>query len=142
LSMLKADPFAHSELFIRRVHAAGAYRVGDGPEAEDITSETFERALRYRSSFDSRRGAAAGLVGIARRCVADAALARTASLDDVAESAAPGELDSYPGRRIEVAAALATFDERQPRAADTTECPMKPGGDRDEDEWRSAGQVV
>ena len=39
---------------------------------EDVTSETFERALRYRESYDQRRGPpAAWLVGIARRCIDD-----------------------------------------------------------------------
>jgi len=68
------DPLARPELLIRRVYAYVAYRLGDGPEAEDITSATFERALRYRTSFDARRGEpVAWLIGIARRCIADAA---------------------------------------------------------------------
>ena len=40
------------------------FRVGDRNLAEDVTSETFERALRYRESFDPRRGDGA-------RCVRD-----------------------------------------------------------------------
>ena len=50
------DPLADPAPLIRRVYAYVAYRVGDGAEAEDITSETFERALRYRESYDSRKG--------------------------------------------------------------------------------------
>ncbi|MFN2628905.1 MAG: RNA polymerase sigma factor [Gaiellaceae bacterium] len=112
--LLKGDPFANPEPLIRRVYAYVAYRVGEGPDAEDITSETFERALRYRSSFDSRRGdAAAWLIGIARRCIADAPLARAASLDDIAESAAPGDVEGDAVRRVELAAALSTLDERE-----------------------------
>jgi RNA polymerase sigma factor (sigma-70 family) len=65
---MRRDPFAHPEPLIRRVYAYVAYRIGDGSDAEDVTSSTFERALRYRDSFDPRRGdAAAWLIGIARR---------------------------------------------------------------------------
>ncbi len=68
------DLLAQPEPLIRRVYAYVAYRVGDGPDAEDITSEVFERALRYRESFDARRGEpVAWLIGIARRCLADRA---------------------------------------------------------------------
>ena len=67
------DPLADPAPLIRRVYAYVAYRMGDGPEAEDVTSETFERALRYRDSYDHRRGEpVAWLIGIARRCVDEA----------------------------------------------------------------------
>ena len=46
--MVGPDPLANPEQLLRRVFAYVAYRVGDPDEAEDITSETFERALRYR----------------------------------------------------------------------------------------------
>ena len=66
------DPLHDPEPLVRRVYAYVAYRIGDGAEAEDVTSETFERALRYRESYDQRRGPpAAWLVGIARRCIDD-----------------------------------------------------------------------
>jgi RNA polymerase sigma factor (sigma-70 family) len=53
------------------VYGYVAYRVGDGPDAEDITSETFERALRYSASYDSRKGAPINwLIGIAQRIIA------------------------------------------------------------------------
>ncbi len=72
------DPLADPAPLVRRVYAYVAYRLGDGPDAEDVTSEVFERALRYRESYDSRKGdPAAWLIGIARRCVADAALRST-----------------------------------------------------------------
>ena len=64
------DPLADPAPLIRRVYAYVAYRIGDGAEAEDVTSETFERALRYRESYDPRRGEpVAWLIGIARRCI-------------------------------------------------------------------------
>jgi len=73
--MAGRDPFANPEQLLRRVYAYVAYRVGDRAEAEDITSETFERALRYRNRFDERKGdPVAWLLGIARNCVYDALL--------------------------------------------------------------------
>ena len=44
--MLAADPFRDLDELVRRVYAYAAYRLGDGPDAEDVTSETFARALR------------------------------------------------------------------------------------------------
>ena len=67
---LSADPLANPEPLIKRVYAYVAYRVGDGPDAEDLTSETFERALRYQKSYDATKGEPiAWLIGIARRCI-------------------------------------------------------------------------
>ncbi len=95
-------------------YAYVAYRIGDGPEAEDVTSETFERALRYRKSFDSRRGdPVAWLIGIARRCIADAVLPRPIPIAEVPESAALGELEGEALQRLELAGALATLEERE-----------------------------
>ena len=54
--MFRVDPLANPEPLIRRVYAYVAYRVGHGPDAEDLTSETFERALRYKKSYDSTKG--------------------------------------------------------------------------------------
>ena len=69
---MRRDPLAHPEELIKRVYAYVAYAIGDGPDAEDVTSETFERALRYRKSYDPAKGLpATWLVGIARRCIAD-----------------------------------------------------------------------
>ena len=69
-SLLRRDPLANPEPLIRRVYAYIAYRVGDGPDAEDLTSETFERAVRYRKSYDPKKGEpVAWLLGIAKRCI-------------------------------------------------------------------------
>ena len=71
------DPFDDPAPLVRRVYAFAAYRLGDGADAEDVTSETFERALRYRDSYDPKKGQpAAWLIGIARRCVDDRLRAR------------------------------------------------------------------
>jgi len=72
------DFLSHPEDLIRRVYSYAAYRLGDGPDAEDATSDAFERALRYRESFDPRKGTPlAWMIGIARRSVDDLLAART-----------------------------------------------------------------
>jgi RNA polymerase sigma-70 factor (ECF subfamily) len=110
--MLRRDPFSDPEPLIRRVYAYVAYRIGEGPDAEDVTSETLERALRYRDSFDPRKGEpAAWLVGIARRCVSDH-VARPAESSQLDEPVAPGDLTEDAERRLLLRAALATLDER------------------------------
>jgi RNA polymerase sigma factor (sigma-70 family) len=111
--MFSRDPLAHPEELIRRVYAYVAYRIGDGPDAEDVTSETFERALRYRESYDKNRGEpAAWLIGIARRCIAGAALPPTPVPDPGTELPAAGDLEEDIVRRLTVAAGLARLSER------------------------------
>jgi RNA polymerase sigma-70 factor (ECF subfamily) len=106
------DPLANPGPLIRRVYAYVAYRIGDGPDADDITSETFERALRYRKSFDSRRGdPAAWLIGIARRCIADAALKRELPSEEIPEQIVEGHEDRAH-LRLELAHAVALLDDR------------------------------
>jgi len=107
-----ADPFSDPEALVRRVYAYVAYRIGDGPEAEDVTSEAFERALRYRESFDISRGdASSWLVGIARRCVADAVLRREVPIDEIIERPVDGHEDAAVAR-LELRDAVAGLDER------------------------------
>jgi RNA polymerase sigma factor (sigma-70 family) len=107
------DPLANPEPLVRRVYAYVAYRVGAGPDAEDITSATFERALRYRSSFDPHRGdSTAWLLGIARRCVAEAASRPSDVPAQLHESAGPDHAESI-AVRLELGAAVAHLPERQ-----------------------------
>jgi len=88
---VRHDPLADPRPLIRRVYAYVAYRIGDGADAEDVTSATFERALRYRASFDPRRGdAVSWLIGIARRCIADSMQHRELPSDDLPEQSAEG----------------------------------------------------
>lgn len=106
------DPLANPETLIRRVYAYVAYRVGDGPDAEDVTSDTFERALRYRASYDERKGEPlAWLVGIARRSIENARLQRELPSEQT-DSADPTDLADVAVRRLEVRAAVATLEER------------------------------
>ena len=110
---MRIDPLRNPEPLIRRVYAYAAYRVGHGPDAEDVTSDAFERALRYCESYDARKGEpAAWLIGIARRC-ADEHLTRRATLvDELPDAAAPGDLEEETSRRLELAAGLAELGER------------------------------
>ena len=111
--MLRRDPLSVPEPLIRRVYAYAAYRVGDGPDAEDVTSEAFARALRYRDSYDPAKGEpAAWLVGIARRCADELLAERAATTGEVPDAAAPGDLEEETGRRLELAAALAELGPR------------------------------
>jgi RNA polymerase sigma-70 factor (ECF subfamily) len=108
------DPLADSERLIRRVYAYVAYRIGDGPDAEDVTSETFERALRYRQSYDRSKGEPLGwLIGIARRVIAGRGSETTeipmAELPDVV---APGALDDEIAVGFTVRAAVAALGDR------------------------------
>ena len=106
------DPFANPEPLIRRVYAYVAYRIGDGPDAEDVTSETLERALRGWKSYDSSRGAVVPwLLGIARHVIAEtvAAAPPVAELPDIP---ATGDLELETVDRVAIAAAFRFLNDR------------------------------
>lgn len=106
------DPLGQPGPLIRRVYAYVAYRIGDGVEAEDITSDTFERALRYRSTYNRAKGTPqAWLLGIARSCIADH-FARRGEVAAVEDVAATGDLEGEALQRMTVRAALAQLGER------------------------------
>jgi RNA polymerase sigma-70 factor (ECF subfamily) len=107
------DPFANPEPLIRRVYAYVAYRLGDGPEAEDATNETFARALRYRGSYDRSKGEPiAWLLGIARNCV-DAALApRPEVLGEVPDTPDEGAFEHRTLDRVTLGNAVARLGDR------------------------------
>jgi RNA polymerase sigma-70 factor, ECF subfamily len=107
------DPLAEPEALIRHVYSYAAYRLGDGPDAEDVTSEVFERALRYRKSYDQTKGEPlAWLLGIARRR-ADAALAaRPRNRGEIEEIADAGSMEDDSVRRLTLAAALGQLGDR------------------------------
>jgi RNA polymerase sigma-70 factor (ECF subfamily) len=94
------------------VYAYVAYRVGDGPDAEDLTSETFERALRYKKSYDSQKGEPiAWLIGIARRCIEG----RPAVLElasEYVEAADHRDLEDEALRRIALSGAVGRLEDR------------------------------
>jgi RNA polymerase sigma factor (sigma-70 family) len=106
--MLRHDPLRDPEPLIERVYAYVAYRIGGGADAEDITSETFERAVRYRETYDPGKGTPVSwLLGIARRCTNDALAARKTSPLELFEAEAPGDLEAETGERLELESALA-----------------------------------
>src|SRR5580765_5050695 len=114
-TLFARDPLANPEPLIRRVYAFAAYRLGDGPDAEDVTSEVFERALRYRSSYDRSKGEPLGwLLGIARRSVAAALTARAAShpVSEIVESSDDHDVEGDSVRRVTLAAAVAQLGDR------------------------------
>jgi RNA polymerase sigma-70 factor (ECF subfamily) len=110
--MAGVDPLANADDLLRRVYAYVAYRVPHRAEAEDITSDTFERALRYRDTYDPRRGEPIGwLLGIARRCVYDASLRPQPVPHEPEASAQDLEYDVVMRIRLdESLAALSTTD--------------------------------
>ena len=114
-SLPRAIRSRNPEPLIRRVYAYVAYRLGDGPDAEDVTSEVFERALRYRESYDREKGEPIGwLLGIARRCTSAALASRAAGspeleLDRVEDGRDAAE-ESI--QRLTLAAAVAQLRER------------------------------
>jgi RNA polymerase sigma factor (sigma-70 family) len=110
---MRRDPLVDPEPLIRRVYSYVAYRIGDGPEAQDVTSETFERALRGRKTYDSSKGTPiAWLLGIARTCVADALESRELTFADPPETPDQG-FEERSVARLTLDAAIAGLDERE-----------------------------
>ena len=112
--MNRRDPLENPAPLIRRVYAYVAYRIGDGADAEDVTSEVFERALRYRESYDSTLGAPLPwLLGIARRCLDDRGRKLQPVLDsEEDERAADEDLASEVIERLSVSAVVRRLDDR------------------------------
>ena len=93
-------------------YAYVAYRIGEGADAEDVTSATFERALRYRESFDPRRGdAASWLIGIARRRIADTLQRRDTPTDELPELPGEGH-EELALERLDLRTAVGRLDDR------------------------------
>jgi RNA polymerase sigma-70 factor, ECF subfamily len=114
IGLMARDPLSDVEPLIRRVYSYVAYRIGDGPEAEDVTSTTFELALRKRKTYDSSKGTpVAWLIGIARNCVSDAMARREATFAEPPEMPDESDLESRSVRRLTLAEAMATLDERE-----------------------------
>jgi RNA polymerase sigma factor (sigma-70 family) len=106
--MVRTDPLRNPEALIERVYSYVAYRIGGGADAEDVTSETFERAVRYRHSYDPAYGTPlAWVLGIARRCTNDALAARRHRDVEFTDGQAPGDLEAEAADRLELESALA-----------------------------------
>ncbi len=114
--MMRRDPLARLDKLIPSIYAYVAYRLGDGPDADDVTSDTIERALRYRESYDSTKGEPmAWLIGIARNCISDMISARQRDHDPRAADPewSPQDVELEAGRRLTLRRAVATLDERE-----------------------------
>lgn len=112
--MALRDPLANPAPLIRRVYAYVAYRIGDCAEAEDVTSEVFERALKYRSSYDPALGdPISWLLGIARRCVDDSGR-RSTSMASIEEwqGVSPENVESDAIERLALEEVIARLDDR------------------------------
>ena len=107
------DPLAHPDALIRRVYSYVAYRVGDGAEAEDLTSDTFECALRYRATYDSRKGTPqAWLLGIARTCIAEHFTNRVSGSGDASERPSDQNVERETVGRLTIRDAVARLGDR------------------------------
>jgi RNA polymerase sigma-70 factor (ECF subfamily) len=107
------DPLQRPKPLIDRVYAYVAYRVRSRADSEDITSEVFERALRYRSSYDPSRGEPlAWLIGIARRCIDDWRRQQGPQAD-ADEWVAGGDHAAGAIERLAIADALGSLEPRE-----------------------------
>jgi RNA polymerase sigma-70 factor (ECF subfamily) len=103
-----------------RIYGYIAYRVASRADAEDLTQQTFERALGHWSEFDSRRGAmTTWLVAIARNLIIDHHRSRAThpspvALHELSEPELPHAppLEADLGLDPELAAALAELSDR------------------------------
>jgi RNA polymerase sigma-70 factor, ECF subfamily len=108
----RRDPLADPGPLVERVHAYVAYRIGAGADAEDVTGETFARAVRYRDSYDASKGAPVDwLIGIARRCIGDTLAARQPE-SDPPDLVASGDLEEDTVNRVVLWEAVGRLPER------------------------------
>jgi RNA polymerase sigma factor (sigma-70 family) len=112
--MRRRDPLDHADKLIPLVYAYAAYRLGDGPDADDVTGDTVERAVRYRDKYDPSKGEPlAWLIGIARHCIADLVAAREDVVDEPPPEEAIDDLEEGTMRRLALRPAVARLDERE-----------------------------
>ena len=112
--MLRRDPLARADKLIPLLYAYVAYRLGDGPDADDVTGDTVERAVRYRDRYDPSKGEPpAWLIGIARNCIADLVAAREDVVDEPPPEDPTDDLEEGTMRRLTLRLAVARLDERE-----------------------------
>ena len=107
------DPLADPKPLVRRVYAYVAYRIGDGPDAEDVTSEVFVRALRYRGSYDPAKGQPiTWLTGIARTVLIENGQAPQTLGEDALPALVEPSQEERTDERLALTDALAHLSER------------------------------
>ena len=108
----KRDPLQEPEALIERVYAYVAYRIGHGADAEDVTGETFARAVRYRDSYDASKGAPiTWLIGIAQRCVAES-FSQPRVAQQPPERAVPANMEADTLERLTLTSAIDQLGDR------------------------------
>lgn len=111
--MFGGDPLADPAPLIRRVYGFVAYRIGIGPDAEDVTSGVFERAVRYRHTYKPSKGEpTAWLIGIARTQVADHARRAPAGAGELIDEASGDDFADASAQRLTLHDAVAALPER------------------------------
>ena len=112
--MPSRDPLADPTPLIRRVYSFVAFHVGHGAAAEDITGDVFERAVRYRESYDPGKGSpVTWLLGIARRSMAAAQLDPHLGHSELHEAPDGRDLEEDTLRRLELSRELGRLDHRE-----------------------------
>lgn len=115
MSRRASDPLRDARALIPRVYGYVASRIGDGQDAEDVTSSVFERAVRYRSTYDPAKGnPTTWVLGIARHAVADhlgRELPTPLPPDEAEADPAPGIEDTVVDR-LTLEEALARLSDR------------------------------
>jgi RNA polymerase sigma factor (sigma-70 family) len=108
---MSRDPLARPDDLIRRIYSYVAYRIGPGSDAEDVTSETMLRAVRYRSSYDPKRGKPLSwLIGIARTCIVEHQSTRPPTTDEAHDHASTEDLAHEVTERLTVVDAVARLE--------------------------------
>jgi RNA polymerase sigma factor (sigma-70 family) len=111
--LIRHDPLRDPAPLIRELYAYVAYRIGPGADAEDVTSQVFERAVRYRESYDIARGTPiAWLIGIARRVMNGDVPPPAFPLDEATGVVEGTEMELEVVNRVTLHEAVAKLSER------------------------------
>jgi len=118
LSATEADFEALYQRELPRIYNFFRFRVGDGPLAEDLTSETFEKAWRNRARYRRDLGAfSTWLFTIARRTAIDHYRKQKveASLDELIHLAADSDTEEAAQQQVEFARLLQLLHQLEDR---------------------------
>ncbi len=109
----RRDPLAEVESLISDVYAYVAYRVPNHADAEEIISAVFERAVRYRKTYDGSKGSPiAWLIGIARTQIAEQQCQRHHAELELTEAVDDADLEASSLERLTLHDAVRSLDDR------------------------------